>query len=109
MASIVETMTGIRRGKFINNADAALTELLKKIAEHQAGGEIQITLKFDWKTEGQLVVKPKVKVKSPMPEAGDGIFYVTDDGELERTDPKQGDFDNEWGRATGGKRKDLDD
>lgn len=102
MASVVETMAGIRRGKFLHNTDAALTELLTKIAEHQDGGEISITLKFEFKAEGQLVCKPKVKIKSPMPEAGDAIFYVTDDGELERSDPRQGDFDDAWAKTTKG-------
>lgn len=104
MATLTETLAGIRRGKFLGQADEALTELLKKIAEHQAGGEIQITLKFDFKTDGQLVCKPKVKLKSPMPESGDAIFYVTDDGELERSDPRQGDFDEAWNKTKRGDR-----
>jgi hypothetical protein len=99
MAMLTETLAGIRRGKFLSICDEQLTELLKKIAELGDGGEITVSLKFEFKTDGQLVCKPKLKIKGPMPESGDAIFYVTPEGDLDRTDPKQGDFDDAWNKT----------
>jgi len=34
-------------------------------------------------------------VSSPHPDVGEAIFYVTEDGELERSDPKQTDIEDQ--------------
>lgn len=93
MASITQTMAQIRRGAFIDHCNERLTKLLQAVAEHQADGEITITMKFRHNAEGQVVCVPKCKTKEPTKTVGDAIFYVTEDGELERTDPRQGDFE----------------
>jgi pyruvate/2-oxoglutarate dehydrogenase complex dihydrolipoamide dehydrogenase (E3) component len=94
MASFTETLSGIRRGRFLEIIDKQLTKLLREIAEVEGGGSISVEIKFTHKAEGQLIATGKVKTKAPTPDAGEAIFYVTEDGELERTDPRQIDFDD---------------
>lgn len=99
MSSFTETLIGIRKGKFVQIIDKQMKKLLTEIAECEAGGSITVELKFDHKAEEQLVAKGRVKIKAPAPDAGEAIFYVTEDGELERTDPRQADFEDHWDRV----------
>lgn len=95
MASLVQTLAEIRRGAFNEHCNERLTKLLVAVAEHQADGEISITLKFKHNAEGQVVCTPKCKTKEPTRSVGDAIFYVTEEGDLERTDPRQANFEFE--------------
>jgi hypothetical protein len=93
MASFTQTIAQIRRGAFVEHVNDRMTKLLMAVAEHQADGELNVTLKFKHNAEGQVVCVPRCKTKEPTKTVGDAIFYVTEDGELERTDPRQGDFE----------------
>ena len=101
MAHIIETLQGIRRGRFVELCSQQLTSLVKAVAEHEKGGKLTIVLSLVPQGEGQITLKPQVKLTSPNPDVGEAIFYVTEDGELERTDPRQGDFDEHWDNVRG--------
>lgn len=92
MASLVQTLAEIRRGAFNDLCNEQLTKLLVAVAEHEADGEIAITLKFKHNAEGQVICKPGCKIKVPTRVVGEAIFYVTEEGDLERSDPRQGDL-----------------
>jgi hypothetical protein len=38
-------------------------------------------------------MRPDIKVKSPKSEVGETMFWATPEGNLQRTDPSQGDLD----------------
>ena len=104
MASIIDTLAGIRRGRFIQLCNDQLKDVVAAVAAHDGKGEIQITLILSPNGEGQVIAKAKVKAKKPMPDVGEAIFYATEDGELERQDPKQRDMEDVWAATTGQKR-----
>lgn len=108
MAKIIDTLAGIRRGRFLELCNQQLKEVVAAVAANNGKGEITITLSLSPNGEGQVVAKAKVKAKKPMPDVGDAIFYATDDGELERQDPKQRDMEDVWA-ATTGQRSRRDD
>jgi hypothetical protein len=92
-ASFIDALSGIRKGAFVTLVDEKLTDLVAAVAQHDADGEITVTLSLKANGEGQVVIRPKVKAKIPHRPVGDAIFYATTEGELERTDPRQGDFE----------------
>lgn len=104
MAHIVETLQGIRRGRFAELCSAKLTELVKAVATLDKPGKLTIELSLKPNTDGQVILSGKVKLSSPHPDVGDAIFYATEDGELERTDPKQHDIEEHINRTLKGAR-----
>lgn len=101
---IVETLKSIRRGEFLERCNEQLTELNKAVFLTDGEGELTITLKLKPNGEGQVLLKPKVKVKKPIKGVGDAIFFVNVDGGLEREDPRQGSLLNEDEPSGGGRR-----
>lgn len=95
MAHIIETIMGIRRGRFAELCSSKLTDVVKAVAQLNKPGSITIQLKLKPNTEGQVRLSGTVKVSSPHPDVGEAIFYVTEDGELERSDPKQTDIEDQ--------------
>lgn len=102
MAHIIETLQGIRRGRFVALCSDKLTELVQAVHALDKAGKLTIDLAIKPNSDGQVVVSAKVKVSSPHPDVGDAIFYATEDGELERTDPRQGDIEDHISRAMKG-------
>lgn len=92
-ADIIRTLSNLRRGAFIQLVNEELSKLNRAMFETDGNGELQITLKFVCNGEGQVTCKPRVKAKLPIRDTGDGIFYLTVDGDLEREDPRQGALD----------------
>ena len=92
-ASIIELLSGIRKGSFLEHLNEQLGELVAAVHEHEASGELTITLKFRANGESQAVVQPRCKIKKPTRTVGDAIFYTTPTGGLERDDPRQADFE----------------
>ena len=87
---ILEVFKSIRRGEFLERVNEQLTELNKAVFATDGEGELTITLKIKPNGEGQVILKPKVKIKKPIKGTGDAIFFVNVDGGLEREDPRQG-------------------
>lgn len=89
-ASIIELLSGFRSGRLLDHCNEELTKLAAAVAEFNAPGEITITVKLNPKAEGQVIAVARVKTKAPTKPVGDAIFYVTEDGQLGRDDPRQG-------------------
>lgn len=88
-------LANIRKGRFVQHVNEQLEELNRAMFAHDGDGELTLTFKFKNKGDGQVVVTPRCKVKKPTggENVGEGIFYLTVDGDLEREDPKQGALD----------------
>ena len=97
---IVETLKQIRRGEFLNLCNEQLTELTRAVFVTDGEGELSIVFKLKPNGEGQVTLKPKVKIKKPVRATGDSIFYVTVDGGLEREDPRQGTLELDKTRSS---------
>jgi len=89
------TLTQLRGGKTQEELSAKLNELVKDCRDTGKKGELTLTIAVrpDKGDTGQYFLKPSIKIKSPQFEIGDTLFWGTPEGNLQRTDPAQGDLD----------------
>jgi len=81
-----------RRGEILKEADAALTDVIDAIRQHGGKGKLTLTLNFKLEKGDQISLTPDLKVEKPRRAMSAGIFFATDEGQLTRTDPNQGDL-----------------
>ena len=71
-------------------------QLVKEVEQAGKSGSIVLTVKVAPASRAQpvdkVIVQPTVKLVSPKPEAGEDFFWLTDDAELSRNHPRQGDL-----------------
>lgn len=95
-AAQVLNMLGVlqthRRGEILKEADAALTDVIDAIRQHGGKGKLTLTLNFKLEKGDQISLTPDLKTEKPRRAMSTGIFFATDDGQLTRTDPNQGDL-----------------
>lgn len=96
--NFLEFLQGYRRGSLLDRADRDLNELMDAIAETGRGGTLTLTLTVKVNKAGQIEIAPDVKTKSPRPDLGVGIYFVSDTGRLTRRDPNQMDIEDEIAR-----------
>jgi hypothetical protein len=87
-----DTLRDIRGGQLTEDLTERLRELVSKVNETGGGGSLTLTLKIKRAAKGSgmtLIVADDIKVKLPVGERGETILFATDDGELQRNDPRQ--------------------
>lgn len=95
MKYVTDILREIRRGKLNELASAKLQEVVLAAKETGKKGQLVITIDVipdDTDGDGRMQVAAKYTAKVPQPEVGDSVFFATDDGDLIRTDPRQGDM-----------------
>ena len=106
MAQFVELIGSIRDGEAIPRLDAELTELMDAICTHQAAGTMTLKLKItpdkldNFRVVG-VRVDYQVETKPPTEKAGTSTFYVLENGELTRNNPRQMALEMEVNRVNG--------
>jgi hypothetical protein len=93
--NFAELLTSFRRGELLDEGNQKLNELMTAIQTTGAGGEISLKLKFKVNKAGQLEITPELTSKRPTRALGTGIYFVSDEGQLTRRDPKQMDIEDE--------------
>lgn len=85
----------MRNGKAQEEASEKLNELINACRETGTKGKItlEIEVRPDKGDSGQYFLRPSIKIKKPLFAVSDTIFWGTPDGNLQRTDPTQGDLD----------------
>jgi hypothetical protein len=85
----------MRNGKAQEEASEKLNELINACRETGTKGKItlEIEVRPDKGDSGQYFLRPSIKIKKPLFAVSDTIFWGTPDGNLQRTDPAQGDLD----------------
>jgi hypothetical protein len=81
-----------RNGRLQSELADAVNELVEAIVEHGKPGSLTLTLKMKPATKGlgnSLLVTDEVKVKKPMGERGESLFFADDHSNLSRRDPRQ--------------------
>jgi hypothetical protein len=81
-----------RNGRAQSELADALNELVEAVVEHGKPGTLTLTLKIKPATKGMgnsLLVTDEVKVKKPMGERGESLFFADGDSNLSRRDPRQ--------------------
>jgi hypothetical protein len=85
----------MRNGKAQEEASEKLNELINACRDTGTKGKItlEIEVRPDKGDSGQYFLRPTVKIKKPVFAVSDTIFWGTPEGNLQRTDPAQGDLD----------------
>lgn len=91
----VFALNQIRNGKAQEEFSEALNQLVNECRETGKKGDLVVTISVrpDKGDNGQYFIRAEHKLKSPKLERGDTIFWGTPEGNLQRTDPAQGDLD----------------
>lgn len=101
--TFAELLMSHRRGELIAEADALLTELVAAVQLTGSKGYITLKIPVEANKAGQIEIAPVLDMKKPRRPLSTGIYYATEDGELTRRDPNQGDWVDDLAsrRATG--------
>lgn len=91
-----------RGGRLHDDLSDRMQELVAAVAEERKQGTMTIILTVTPKGDGSVVVSDKVTLKTPEPQRGESIFFVTPDNNLERQDPRQKALDLRRVEDTGG-------
>jgi hypothetical protein len=85
----------MRAGKTQEELSRELNQLVQDCRSTGKKGELTltITVRPDKGDTGQYFLRPSIKTKSPQFEVGDTLFWGTPDGNLQRTDPAQGELE----------------
>lgn len=89
------TIQDIRDGQLLSLLSDKLAEVVEAVATHGKAGALTLTLKVKPNGEGAVTISSDVKAKSPEPAVGDAIFFVDDNGNLLRRNPRQADIEDE--------------
>lgn len=87
-----ETLSDIRNGDVIAELTEALVEVVTRVRETGRPGALTLTLKVKNASKGvgsALVIEDDIKTKLPTAEKGTTFLFATEDGQLQRNDPRQ--------------------
>ncbi|RAI37231.1 hypothetical protein [Rhodoplanes roseus] len=103
MRLITDVLRDIRRGRPVEEATAALADVVRAVDETGKEGSVTITLKIKPAKHGgpEKTIIAEVKHKKPIADIAPAIFFSDEDGDLHRVDPRQEEMPlNEVGTPT---------
>ena len=87
----------LRDGRVHAELSKLFGELISQVKETGKAGEICLKLKIKPATRGadvdKITVSDVISVTQPKPERGEDIFWLTEDGDLSRNHPRQGNLE----------------
>jgi len=87
----------LRDGRAHSELTAALGELITAVKENGKGGSITLQIKIKPASRGsdidKVTITDTLKVDVPKPERGSDFYWLTDDNELSRNHPRQGNLE----------------
>lgn len=91
MRLITDVLRDIRRGRPVEEATAALADVVRAVDETGKAGSVTITLHVKPAKHGgpEKTLLCEVKSKKPIADIAPAIFFSDDDGDLHRVDPRQ--------------------
>ena len=96
MADLMNTLMEARDGKLAVKLSKDFTKLVEGVVTTNQPGEMTIKIKLaPCKTDDgavQITVGAKSSLKVPEFGVGPAVFYVTEDNELRRQDPRQAEL-----------------
>ena len=94
--NFLQFLQSFRRGELVSEMDGRMGELMEAIQMTGGKGKMVLELPFEINKGGQIECHPKIKMDKPMKSVGAGIYYMTDDARLSRSDPNQLDMMDEF-------------
>lgn len=89
MSTFEEVVRDLRRGGASVELNEVLEAVAKAIDKTGNPGSITLTLSMKQDGSGRLAVTDKIVAKIPGESKRPSIFFVSEEGELSRSDPKQ--------------------
>lgn len=92
MQPITDILRQIRKGKVVDQASRLMAELVRAVDETGKKGTLTIELEVKPDKDGgsMKVIAAKIKVKKPLEDLPDAIFFSDEEGDLHREEPRQG-------------------
>jgi hypothetical protein len=89
------TLNQLRNGKTQEQLSEKLNEVIQACRDTGQKGAVQLTIivRPDKGDSGQYFLRPEIKTKKPEFAPSDTLFWGTPEGNLQRTDPAQGNLD----------------
>jgi hypothetical protein len=87
--SFVEFLHEQRRGATHVELSDGLNKVTEAVVEHGKVGTITLTVKARPGGDDMVIVEDEIKLKIPEPGRAANIYYVDDDANLQREDPRQ--------------------
>lgn len=87
--TFAEVVNNLRYGALADELTAELMKLNRLCADSKKPGTLTLSIKLKPGNGGQMEVFDEVSVKQPKPARGSSIMFSTEDGYLQRTDPRQ--------------------
>ncbi len=84
-----DTLAAMRFGELVDDLSTAMHELVDACSNTGKTGTLTLTIKIKPGKAGQMELVDEVKTKLPPPEKGTTLMFVTPEGNLTRTDPRQ--------------------
>lgn len=78
-----------RGGVAASEASEALNELLEAVMEHGKAGDLTLVVHVKPAGTGAVFVVDEIRLKKPQPEKAAALYFVDDDHNLSRHDPRQ--------------------
>jgi len=91
MRLITDILRDIRKGRPVEEATMALSDVVRAVDETGKEGSVTITLKIKPAKHGgpEKTLVCEVKAKKPISEIAPAVFFSDGDGDLHRFDPRQ--------------------
>ena len=91
MRLITDILREIRKGQAIEEATAALADVVRAVDETGRPGKLTITLTIKAAPHGgpEKQITAEIKMAKPVASIAPAIFFSDDEGDLFRVDPRQ--------------------
>lgn len=89
---ILEVLAAHRKGAFLPDAEEAFREVAQKCLATGKPGKVTLTFKFKQSDEGAVLIQDEINKTVPEKLKHGSTFFVGEDGELLKDDPKQGNL-----------------
>lgn len=87
-----DTLMDVRGGDLVSELTGQMRELVAAVKANGGSGELTLRLKVKRAAKGTgstLVIVDEVKVKPPKFEENETILFANEEGDLQRSDPRQ--------------------
>lgn len=90
MSQFINILAGVDKGRFSVELDESIREATEAAVKNNGKAELKLTVKIaPMGTDGVVTVDVDLKKKIPAPKKSKPIFFVTDEFQLTRENPKQ--------------------
>jgi hypothetical protein len=91
--TFTDSIGQLRYGKTATELSEQFQALVQQCQTTGKPGSITFTINLKPGRGGQIEISDEIKVKLPKPERGTSLMFATEDGHLQRSDPRQGELD----------------